>query len=877
MLPERKRKQRPETPAEPQVDPHRQQTISDVLATSQTKAASAHNKRAKTTESPAAPSQQNPPLTRKDMFVFNSNNNNNNNNMPPTNVVDLTSSPAASPSPRRPAQPRKPLYDSSTGTKKIFVKNFRTTKKDPTPTLNAIREKLDLAIARMFVAKKNDITLPKEESYQGIMNLCRYGFADELEEWFKNKTKTFLDQEMKRAITKKTAGQPSRVVLQTTVEAWNAWKESVFNIKSIFMYLNGHLKRKQAPQIEDICKDLFKTIILDTPEFKRGSVDGACELVQDARSGTVTEGNLDLFSGAVTLFHETGTYSKVFEPRFLELSQQWVQQHADACAAKMTLEEYVHECHNLLEKESDRCKLYNMPASTQRDLTALLEHHLIERQENTLTSQPGLGLLLDKNAVENIHALYTILQRRGSAAKLKAGFGKWINETGTKIVFDQKEIDSMVVRLLTLKKQLDYVWRRAFEGNDVLGHVLRDEFASFINKSEKTDAAWGTDNSKPGEMIAKYVDMLLRGGSKVIPSALSGVGSKKVDAEEDEEEEVDEDKEVDNQLDQVLDIFRFLHGKAVFEAFYKKDLARRLLMGRSASQHAEKSMLQRLNTECGAGFTQNLEQMFKDIELGKEEMASYDNILAERSEQSQVQLDVKVLSAAAWPTYEESPIIIPADVKNAEDKFEAYYKSKHSGRRLEWKHKLAQCIIKADFPLGKKEVVVSSFQAVILLHFNNVPDGEKVSYEQLKIVTGLPENELNRTLQSLACAKTRPLNKHPKSRDVSPTDSFSLNLDFQDKKIRIKINQIQLKETPQENKETHERVAQDRDFETQAAIVRIMKSRKKIGHASLVAEVIEATRKRGVLSVAAIKKTVDKLIEKDYMERTEEGMYEYVA
>jgi cullin 4 len=37
-----------------------------------------------------------------------------------------------------------------------------------------------------------------------------------------------------------------------------------------------------------------------------------------------------------------------------------------------------------------------------------------------------------------------------------------------------------------------------------------------------------------------------------------------------------------------------VHGKAVFEAFYKKDLAKRLLMNRSASADAEKSMLDRL-------------------------------------------------------------------------------------------------------------------------------------------------------------------------------------------------------------------------------------------------------------------------------------------
>lgn len=93
---------------------------------------------------------------------------------------------------------------------------------------------------------------------------------------------------------------------------------------------------------------------------------------------------------------------------------------------------------------------------------------------------------------------------------------------------------------------------------------------------------------------------------------------------------------------------------------------------------------------------------------------------------------------------------------------------------------------------------------------------------------------------------------------MSNSDTFSLNLNFSDPKYRIKINQIQAKETKQENKETHERVAADRNYETQAAIVRIMKTRKTIPHAELVAEVIRATKNRGPLDPADIKKSIEK-------------------
>ncbi len=153
----------------------------------------------------------------------------------------------------------------------------------------------------------------------------------------------------------------------------------------------------------------------------------------------------------------------------------------------------------------------------------------------------------------------------------------------------------MVVKLLRLKKRLDTIWRESFSKDEELGHALRESFEAFINKSKKTTATWNTDNSKPGEMIAKYVDLILRGGAKAIPAALSSTGAKSGPDEEDVDDNAfDEDAEINQQLDQVLDLFRFVHGKAVFEAFYKKDLARRLLMARSASADAERSMLTRL-------------------------------------------------------------------------------------------------------------------------------------------------------------------------------------------------------------------------------------------------------------------------------------------
>lgn len=45
-----------------------------------------------------------------------------------------------------------------------------------------------------------------------------------------------------------------------------------------------------------------------------------------------------------------------------------------------------------------------------------------------------------------------------------------------------------------------------------------------------------------------------------------------------------------------------------------------------------------------------------------------------------------------------------------QDIFKEFYLSKHSGRRLMWQNSLGYCVLKSNFPKGRKELSVSLFQ-----------------------------------------------------------------------------------------------------------------------------------------------------------------------
>ena len=169
--------------------------------------------------------------------------------------------------------------------------------------------------------------------------------------------------------------------------------------------------------------------------------------------------------------------------------------------------------------------------------------------------------------------------------------------------------------------------------------------------------------------------------------------------------------------------------------------------------------------------------------------------------------------------------------------FEMYYLSKHTGRRLTWQPSMGTADVRVQFRSRKHDLTVSTIALVILLLFENLEEDEFLMYEvsyprtfasrpehdtfrtcskEIKTATNIPDNELSRNLQSLACGKYKILKKHPPGRDVNRGDSFSFNNDFTSSLQKIKISTVSSKvESTEERKETHDRIDEERRHQTE--------------------------------------------------------------
>ena len=326
----------------------------------------------------------------------------------------------------------------------------------------------------------------------------------------------------------------------------------------------------------------FRSFVFADSSLKPKILQGACDLISVDRG--VGAGNISdpsLLRAAIDLFHNLDVYNSSFEPLFISSTENFVTAWA-ARESEKPLASYVENSHQLIEREVERCSFYSLNRSTKQKLSELLDETLITMHEDVLLQQDQVVSLMRSGNKVALKQLYGLLSRRNLGGELQTSFRSFIIEEGSSIVFDEEHEADMVVRLLAFKQQLDETWTNSFNSDSDLGNTLRKAFDHFMNLTKKTESAGGTDNSKTGEMIAKYLDRLLKGGLKAMAPGQQDAPLN------------DENTEIQRQLDQVLDLFRSVQGKAVFEAFYTTDLARRLLMNRRASDEAEKSMLVRL-------------------------------------------------------------------------------------------------------------------------------------------------------------------------------------------------------------------------------------------------------------------------------------------
>lgn len=782
-----------------------------------------------------------------------------------------------------PSQPPQAVTMSTRKREKFVISSYKQPAQMDNKTAQRVWGSLRSAISQIH--NQDASLLSFEELYRFAYNLVLHQHGELLYNGVHAEVKGHL-----KKVASVVDSQPNETLLEVLSAKWNLHKVTMVMIRDILMYMDRiYVVKNKKDKVYEFGLKLFRDVVVRQPTVKPRLKRLLLDNIRRERNGEVIDKGL--MKNTLTMLVDLGiqthaVYNEDFEKAFLEETFAFYREEAQRFIAENTCPVFLFKAEARIQQERARVADY-LSSTTGKRLNQIVEQHLICTHAQTLVemSNSGLVAMLRDNKVDDLNRMYRLFAGPGKLDLLWRTMAAHVVQEGEALVKDAERSKvpvEFVKKLLEMRDKYDNIVRVAFTGDKQFQRSLKNSFEKFMNM-----------DTRCAQFLSVYVDDLLR-------HRIRGMG----------------DGEIDRTLDKVIVIFRYLQDKDIFETYYKSHLQKRLLGGKSLSDDWERTMIAKLKTECGFQFTSKLEGMFQDMRISKDINEKYRRAKAGTpgltrtlitpnpkgagagagaGEGKQPELNVTVLTTGFWPAQAVAPCRLPACIAAPSDAFKAYYLQLHSGRRLTWQTNRGQADIRANYGAKRwHELTVSTYQMCILLLFNTA---DKLTYNDIRTATDIPDAECKRHLISLCTPRNRILLKLVKGKDVAATDEFQYNPKFSSKLRRVKVPLISTKGKGSSKAKSGtgakaggdgagarprgvpEPVEESRRHLIEAAVVRIMKTRRKLDNSNLVAEVTKQLSSRFRPTPQLIKKRIESLIEREYLERSEEDrrVYKYVA
>ncbi|KAG5456026.1 MAG: Cullin, partial [Olpidium bornovanus] len=383
-----------------------------------------------------------------------------------------------------------------------------------------------------------------------------------------------------------------------------------------------------------------------------------------------------------------------FESPFIQATEVYYKAESEKFVSENSVTDYMKKAEARLKEEEDRLQVYLNPA-TAKPLLRTCEAVLVKNHMEIMWEE--FQNLLDNDKQDDLFRMYSLLSRVAEGLDpLRTRFETHVRRAG----------------LATIERIADHGGDAAAMGNL---RFLRLP----VNQEPKT-----------------YVDALLEVHKKyneLVVSAFRGEAGFVAS--------LDKRPNCHSQMT----VFKYVEDKDVFQKFYSKMLAKRLVHGTSASEDAEANMITKLKEACGYEYTSKLQRMFTDIGLSKDLNEAFNSQMNTTHDEADLSVDfsIMVLGTSAWPLQPPATkFTIPEDLVQSYNRFQKFYQSKYSGRKLNWLFQLSKAELKANYlcnksggPRASYTFQVSTYQVGILLQYNNSPSCTRLELLQATELT----------------------------------------------------------------------------------------------------------------------------------------------
>ncbi|TYZ69236.1 hypothetical protein PybrP1_005013 [[Pythium] brassicae (nom. inval.)] len=655
--------------------------------------------------------------------------------------------------------------------------------------------------------------------------------------------------------------------LKAYCAAFEAFTTGASYISELFRYLLAlHIWNDIA--FATLKKRIARSVVGIYDTARRESADDAnvCGLRRERRAEDDAERCVLTYYALGLCKHDPmSLYRAELDRPFVQHTLEYYSALGKELISKLSVSEYLKEVEQLCLKEQRRCEgiLHRVTIADVRQMCCEV---LVQAHAERICADAESFLV--HNQTDDLHRLFVLfseLPTEHALTSFKNILKKFIEQRGLDVVRQFGHEDAA-------KNPESYI--------EALVQVHNEYFA-LIKQTFGFNALMRRALDQLPELLARYTHCLMShdkrpgGTPHELHPAASGIPSTSLLAEE----------SLEKKVETVGVVFCLIDDKDVFKKHYAKFLAKRLIKGTSIANDLEILLIQKLRDICGHDFVSKLQKMLKDKLLSKELLGAFAAWMEEKDTELRkedakhalaIQLHLStayhcdVLTAGAWPISSasaETQLLLPAPLEVHVALFTKFYTERSSGRKLLWVHQCASGTLQARCFAKRHEFALSFYQMLVLLLFNTAT---QLSHADLRRLTNIPPSDLSHHVASLVKAKILLASSDAEN------PSYALNFDFTSRKLRVSAVPSAPVEPAKAVKATSREVAEDRKMALQAAIVRVLKTRRDILLPQLEVDVVEMLRNQFAPSPEMIRQNVGILIDKEYLRRHESSEHRLV-
>ena len=593
----------------------------------------------------------------------------------------------------------------------------------------------------------------------------------------------------------------------------------------ILRYLERYyIKNNGIKSIKEKSKDIFEnTIYL---KYESRIIDLTIENLNNYRNNKVDEDTMKPLFTIISLFNDLNENNIIYK-NIKESSKIYFQNYKSDLIEKYCYQQYYEEIELAYLREE---KLFKNIFSDElyNNYNKYLNEIIIENQIEKYNKEDYISNCILKKNNEEMITLFTLLNKVNKEKEiLLPVILKCFKEEIQNLELTNHSIENYITELIDLNENYDYLFENIKNKNTKFSNII----CTFVNEYKKILSTHLTTDVKIKNK--KY------GIIKLLVTHINYYLTKKQSLLEREF------------LDKYLKIVLVSQEKDYYLELYSKYLAKRLLFNKY-DLDKEKEIINDFKKTMGFSATIKVENMIKDIMLHNDNSDRY-----------------KVLTLSHWPIYKNTKCALPNELREKLKEYTQKYNETFSQRKVEWNNDISTVTIYLNLN-RKYQITMSVIEYCIIKLFS-----KKDKYQIREMVEELDMDESHTFMYIDNLIQYKILNSEDEKIDLSSIISF--NKDFSYKKICFSLPKPSVDKSQEEMKNKQE-VNENRMEIIKAAIVRIMKSKKTLDHNNLI---IEVNKNINLFTpqVKDIKKSVENLIEREYLERCDDqaNKYNYLA